>query len=140
MSTASPPGPAGSTPAGPANPLVTGGIARTVVRIALPTWGAFLTHDLLGVVDMFFVGKLGPDAVAAVSMSGVMFGIIMMLAQGVAAGTMALVANALGSGRRERAEACAGQSLVLAGCLAAAVAAVGVPLAEPLLGDRKSVV
>lgn len=43
---------------------------REVVRLALPTWGTFIAHDLMGLVDMFFVGKLGAEAVAAVGSAG----------------------------------------------------------------------
>jgi len=113
--------------------LTEGSIPRAIVRIALPTWGAFITHDLLGIVDMFFVGKLGPVAVASVAMSGMMFGIILMVSQGVAAGTMALVANAIGTGNRSRAEDIVGQSLAFAAILAVVVGALGILLADGLL-------
>ncbi|MBS3763695.1 MAG: hypothetical protein KGZ25_10380 [Planctomycetes bacterium] len=51
--------------------MTSGSIPWALWRITLPTWGAFLTLDLLGLVDMFFVGKLGKVAVAAVAMSGI---------------------------------------------------------------------
>jgi len=113
--------------------LTEGSIPRAIVGIALPTWGAFITHDLLGIVDMFFVGKLGPVAVASVAMSSLMFGIIMMVSQGIAAGTTALVANAIGKGDRARAEDIVGQSLAISSILAVFVAALGLLLAEDLL-------
>jgi len=116
-----------------AHPLTEGSIPRAITRIALPTWAAFITHDLMGIVDMFFVGKLGPVAVAAVAMSGLMFGIIMMVSQGIAAGTTALVANAMGTGNRKRADDVVGQSLALSALLAAFVAGLGILLADDLL-------
>ena len=114
-------------------PLTEGSIPRAILRIALPTWGAFITHDLMGIVDMFFVGKLGRVAVASVAMSGVMFGIIMMVSQGIAAGTTALVANAIGTGNRARAEEVVGQSLAMSAILAVLVGALGLVLADDLL-------
>jgi len=128
-------------PDGPS--LTEGSIPREIVRIAMPTWGAFVSHDLLGIVDMFFVGKLGAPAVAAVSMSGLMFGIIMMLTQGVAGGTMALVANAMGTGDRDHATAVVAQSLSMVAVLSVIVAALGIPLADSmlrLLGASETVV
>ena len=116
-----------------ARPLTEGSIPRAIVGIALPTWGAFITHDFLGIADMFFVGKLGPPAVAAVAMGSLMFGIIMMVSQGVAAGTTALVANAIGTGSRARAEAVVGQSLAMAGVLSVVVAVMGLVLADDLM-------
>ena len=61
-----------SSPSRQALDLTEGSIPRALLRIALPTWGAFITHDLMGIVDMFFVGRLGPGAIAAVAMSSVM--------------------------------------------------------------------
>ncbi len=82
---------------------------------------------------MFFVGKLGKVPVAAVSMCGIVMGIIIMLAQGVTAGTMALVANALGRDDEPAARESAGQSLVMAAFLSLLVVATGVPLAGSIL-------
>jgi len=113
--------------------LTEGSIPRAIVRVALPTWGAFVTHDFLGIADMFFVGKLGPEAVAAVAMSSLMFGIILMVGLGIAAGTTALVANAIGTGDRARAEEVVGQSLAMATILSVLVAAAGLVLADDLL-------
>jgi len=84
--------------------------------------------------DLYFVAKLGEDALAAVGMSGVMLHIIFMLAVGIMIGCTALVAQAVGSGQRERAQEVAGQSLVMSAALALLVAAVGIPFAGQLLG------
>jgi putative MATE family efflux protein len=62
-----------------------------------------------------------------------MFGIIMMVAQGIAGGTTALVANAIGTGNRSRAERVVGQSLAASTMLAALVAVLGILLAPDLL-------
>jgi len=117
----------------PSSWIVEGSIPKALWRITLPTWGAFVTHDLLGIVDMFFVGKLGKVAVAAVAMSGIIMGIIIMLGQGVTAGTTALVANALGRDDEQAAQESAGQSLVMAAFLSILVAVGGVLLAGPIL-------
>ena len=109
----------------PAPQLIAESTPRAVLRLALPTWGAFVTHDFMGVVDMFFVGRLGSSAVAAVAMSGLAFGIIIMLTHGVSAGTTALVANAVGAGNRNQAQKVVGQSLTMSVLLAAVVALCG---------------
>ncbi len=129
------PGPRGDeSPAGsPSDWITDGSIPRALWRITLPTWGAFITHDLLGIVDMFFVGKLGKVPVAAVAMSGIIMGIIIMLGQGVTTGTMALVANALGRRDEGAAREAAGQSLIMVAFLSLLVAAVGIVLAGPIL-------
>lgn len=123
----------GSDRESPSSWIVEGSIHRALWRITLPTWGAFLTHDMLGIVDMFFVGKLGKVAVAAVAMSGIIMGIIIMLGQGVTVGTTALVANALGRDDEAAARDATGQSLLMGLVLAGFVVAFGVPLAGPIL-------
>lgn len=120
-------------PRGDVSWITQGTIPSAVWRLALPSWGAFLSHDLMGMVDMFFVGKLGPSALASVAMSTAMFGIIIMLAHGVTAGTTALVAVAFGSGKAERAGEVSGQSLTMALVLSAVVAAAGVPFAPQII-------
>ena len=55
--------------------ITQGSLPRAIWRIALPTWGGFITHDLMGIIDMAFVGRLGPAAVSAVAMSGLLFGV-----------------------------------------------------------------
>lgn len=126
--------PAEAAPPSPGTRSLTeGSIARNLLSIAVPTSGGFFAHVSLGIADMFFVGKLGHEAVAAVTMSGIMFGIIMMVGLGIAAGTTALVANAVGRGDRARAEAVVAQSLTMAAILSVVVAAVGLLLAHDLL-------
>ena len=113
--------------------IQSGGISRTIWRLALPTWGAFVLLNLMGIIDMFFVGKLGPAAVAAVTMGGIMIGIVVMLALGVAMGTTALVANAFGRDDPEDANAVTAQGLTIAVFLAAFLASICLPLAPVII-------
>jgi len=126
-------------PAAPARPgtadswLTSGSLLRAAWRLSLPMTGGVLLQNLLSLVDMMFVAWLGPVAIAAVAVSGVLLGIISMLAIGVTTGCTALVAQAVGAGNREGAQRAAAQSLLLSGALSVAVAAAGLPLAGPLL-------
>ncbi len=114
--------------------ITDGAISRTIWRLAVPTWAAFVCLNFMGVLDMFFVGKLGATAVASVAMGGIMIGIVVMLALGVAMGTTALVANSMGSGDRERAERVTGQGLILAVFMSVLLACIGIPLAPKIIG------
>ena len=116
-----------------ASAITEGSISRSIWRLALPTWGAFVFLNLMSIVDMFFVGKLGPVAVASVAMGGIMIGVVIMLALGVEAGTTALVANAMGRNERERAGIVTGQGMLIALFLAAVLAGVGIPLAPAII-------
>ena len=115
------------------NPITDGRISRAILRLALPTWGAFFFHDLMGIADMFFVGKLGKDAVAAVGVGTFMIGIIITLVQSISVGTTALVSNAFGRRDPDRAADVAGQALVMALGLSVVLAACGIPLAPTIV-------
>lgn len=113
--------------------ITRGHVHRAVLRLALPTWGAFFAHNLMGITDMFFVGKLGPTAVAAVGLGSAMVGIIIMLAQTVSVGTTALVSQAWGREDRARGAAVAGQCVIMALVLSVLLAATGIPAAPTMV-------
>jgi putative MATE family efflux protein len=113
--------------------LTTGSLARGIWKIALPTMVTSALFDLFNLVDMIFVGRLGPSAIAAVSMSGVLMGIIRMIAMGISTGTMALVSRFVGAGDSASAEKVLGQSIALSVISAAAVALLGGLFSEPVL-------
>jgi MATE family, multidrug efflux pump len=115
--------------------ITEGSLSRAVWRLSLPMTATMLFHNLFVLTDMYFVGQL-PDsgvALAAVGASGVLMGVIHMLAMGVTTGCAAFVANAVGRGDRARAQKIAAQSLLLSATVAVAVGALGVPLAGPFL-------
>ena len=113
--------------------ITDGGLCRATLRLAIPTLGTMLLHNLFHLVDMYFLGILGSTAVAAVGMSGPALNLVYVVVMGVTTGCTALVAQAMGSGVRERAQYVAGQSLLTAGVLSLTVAAFGVPLAGRFL-------
>lgn len=100
-------------------------------------------QNLFNIVDMIFVGRLGPAAVGAVAMSGVLLGIAMMLMMGVSAGSIAMVSRFFGAGNKEEAETVAMQSLFLAILVSVIIAVGGYLLAAPclrILGAKEEVV
>ena len=80
---------------------------------------------LNGLVDMFFVGQLGPAAQAAVGMGGQVVMLLMAVSMAVTSGATAIVARYWGAGDPAAAGEAAKQSLLLSVVLAAAV---GLPL------------
>ncbi|MCD4824477.1 MAG: MATE family efflux transporter, partial [Phycisphaerae bacterium] len=138
-------GSGGSSPGrdGGKNSWIThGSLAGAIWRLALPMIGAALLQDLFSIVDLIFVGKLGPVAISAVTLSGVVMGVLHMLVMGVTTGCTALVAHAVGAGNRKRAEMVASQGLLLAVILSLGTAAT-MPLAAlclKVLGGTPEVV
>jgi len=113
--------------------LVNGPIFPAILHLALPMMIAHGLQSLFNLVDTFFVGKLGPDEVAAVGMSGVVMFVMMTLMIGLSTATRALVARAIGENDPEKAELWAGSSLIIAFVISIGVAIFGTTLAPQIL-------
>lgn len=94
----------------------------------------YVLRDAFNIVDMIFVGKLGPAAIAAVAMAGFILGLVYVAAMGIGTGSVAMIARFVGNKNFEKAEQVTIQSLFMAIVYSAGVALVGWILAEPLLG------
>jgi len=80
-----------------------GSIPRHIVRMAVPVFAGMIFQTLYYLVDLYFVARLGGDAVAGVSAAGNLQFIILALTQVLSVGTMVLISHA--SGRKDRADA-----------------------------------
>ena len=76
--------------------LTEGPILNTLVRLAVPVTISMVMFTLYLMADLYFVGRLGPDAVAALSISSNAFFIHLGLATILGTGGMALIAQAYG--------------------------------------------
>ncbi len=84
------------------------------MTLAWPIVLAFMMQTSYNLVDLFWVGRLGATSIAAVSLAGNFFYIILALGQVIGSGTVALVAHSYGARLIERANTVAKQSLLLA--------------------------
>ncbi len=90
-------------------------IGRTLLRLAAPNIVVMVAQAAVGLVETFFVGKLGTDALAGMAL---VFPIVMLM-QMVSAGAMgggiaSAIARALGAGRRDDADALVLHAMVIA--------------------------
>ena len=113
--------------------LTEGSITKNILRLALPMMTSIVFHDLFNIVDMFFVGKLGPEAVAAVSMCGLLIHMIIIAAVGIATGTVAMVAVYLGAKEQNKAENVVVQAIFMGIFISIIIAILGYFFAEPIL-------
>jgi len=95
--------------------LIEGPIAATLIRLAAPNMLVMLAQTSVGLVEIYFVGRLGTDPLAGVAL---VFPIVMLM-QMMSAGAMgggisSAIARALGAGRRADADALALHALVIA--------------------------
>lgn len=110
-----------------------GSIPRAVLLLSVPMVLEMMMESLFGLVDVFFVARLGASAVAAVALTESMLTIVFSVAIGLSAATTAMVARRIGEKRAEAAGQAAVQALLL-GLLAAVVTGVvGLLMAPRLL-------
>jgi putative MATE family efflux protein len=94
-------------------------------QIAWPVSVSTSTVSLFMVANLFWVGHLGTDAVAAVATCGHFLFIVFGLTQIVFVGTLAIVSRRLGEGARDDAYFAGVHAALLAAALGAAVGAAG---------------
>ena len=113
--------------------LTTGSIPKQLLRLSGPIVFSMLMFTLYLMVDLYFVGRLGPDAVAAVSISGNAFFVILGLSFVLGIGGMALIAQAFGRRDYEEAGKIYKQSLIFAILVGIAATLVGLSIARPYI-------
>ena len=102
--------------------------------LALPMMLELVMESTFGLVDIFFVGKLGSAAVATIGLTGSVIILVFAIVMGLSMGTTAMVARRIGEGNPEAAGVAAWQA-ILAGVLGAIpTSLLGVLLSQKLLG------
>ncbi len=94
--------------------LTTDPIVELTWRIALPVSLGMLFQTMYHIVDTYCAGKLGTDALAALSVSFPVFFLLIAAASGLSQGTTAVISHALGAGDVAAARRFFAQSLVIA--------------------------
>ncbi|HTZ01488.1 MAG TPA: MATE family efflux transporter [Xanthobacteraceae bacterium] len=95
--------------------LIDGPIATTLIRLAAPNMLVMLAQSAVGLVETYFVGKLGTDALAGVALVFPLLMLMQMMSAGaVGGGISSAIARALGGGRRADADALVWHALVIA--------------------------
>jgi putative MATE family efflux protein len=108
--------------------LTKGSIARNLVHTASFMLVGMVFQTLYFLVDLYFVGRLGKSAVAAVSLSGNLMFFVLALTQMLGVGTTALIAHATGRKDRDGARLIFNQSQLLALAVGAAFFVVAMAL------------
>jgi len=86
--------------------LLEGPIAPTLLRLAAPNVLMMFVQASVGLIETYFVGKLGTDALAGMSLVFPLFMLMTMMSAGAMGGGIASsIARALGGGRRADANA-----------------------------------
>src|ERR1700738_2270999 len=95
--------------------LVEAPITPTLLRLAAPNVLVMVVQASVGLIETYFVGKLGTDALAGVALVFPALMLMQMMSAGaMGGGISSAIARALGAGRRADAEALAPHALVIA--------------------------
>lgn len=111
----------------------TGSIRKAIFLLSIPMILEMVMESLFAVVDIFFVGKLGVAAVAAVGLTESVITIVYSISMGLSMAATALVARRIGEKNPKAAADTAFQAIALSSMLAIALGIVGFWQAENLL-------
>jgi putative MATE family efflux protein len=111
-----------------------GSIDRALLLLAIPMVLELVLESVFAVVDVFFVSRLGPAAIATVGLTESMLTIIYAVAIGLGMGATAIVARRMGEEDPDGAARAAVQAIVLGLCVAVPLGGLGFAFARPLLG------
>lgn len=115
--------------------LTQGPVARQLVGMAIPIAVGMVFQTLYYLIDLYFVGHLGDQAIAGVGAAGNMTFVVMALTQVLGVGTGALVAQAIGRKDVDDANLVFNQSLTMGVAMAVLTLAAGYGL-TPTYMDR----
>ena len=111
----------------------TGPVGRSIMLLSIPMVLEMAMESVFAVVDIFFVSRLGADAVATVGLTESLLTLVYALAMGLSVGASALVARRIGERDPEGAARSAVQSLLLALGISLVLGALGAFYAPRLL-------
>jgi putative MATE family efflux protein len=113
--------------------LLQGPIVPTLLRMAWPNVLVMFAQAATGLIETWFVAKLGTDALAGMALvfPGVML-MQMISAGAMGGGISSAIARALGAGRREEADALVMHALVISLALGASFSAIMLLFGRPI--------
>jgi putative MATE family efflux protein len=110
-----------------------GSLNRAVFLLSVPMMLEMVMESVFGILDVFFVGRLGADAVAAVGLTESLLTVVFAVAMGLCMSTTALVARRIGEKQPEEAARAAVQALAVGIATSLPFAVVGVVWPRELL-------
>lgn len=113
--------------------LTRGSILRQLWSLAWPMMLSMFFFSLYNLVDAFWVGKLSPDAIAAVSISQISLFVMISLSMGISVGSAVLMGMAIGGGKKDEAERVLGQGFLLIALVALGFSALALAGRAPIL-------
>lgn len=111
----------------------TGSIPRAVFLLAIPMMLEMGLESVFALVDMFFVGKLGQNAIATVGLTESVITLVYSVAIGLSTAATAIVARRIGEKEPEAAAHAGAQALVVSFFATVVISLTGVLFAQDIL-------
>jgi putative MATE family efflux protein len=115
-------------------------VGPTIVKLALPNVAVMVVQASIGLIETYFVAKLGLDALAGMALVFPLFMLLQMVSAGaMGGGILSAIARALGAGQRERANELVWSAVAITvalGALTTVAALLFAPKLYALMGGR----
>jgi len=108
-------------------------IGKAIFLLAVPMILELIMESTFAVVDIFFVGKLGPSAVATVGLTETYLFLLYSIGMGLSMAVTAIIARRIGEKEKEKAGISAVQSIFLAILISLPFAVAGIFYSKELL-------
>ena len=111
-----------------------GPLSRAIILLAVPMVLEMVMESLFAVVNIFWIAKLGADAVASVGLTESVLSVIYALAMGLSIGVTAMVSRRIGEKNQDAAARVTVQAILLGLAVATVLGTSGFLFAPHLLG------
>jgi Na+-driven multidrug efflux pump len=112
--------------------MVSKAFLKSVWRLAFPVILTNLLQASMTVIDTIMIGRLGPEALAAVGMGNMIRLLVLISILSISGGAMSLMAQAWGGRDPQRMSFVTRQSLISGLLLSFVIAIIGLLVARPL--------
>ena len=118
----------------PMHDLTQGSVRRHLLSLSAFMAVSMVFQTLYYLADLYFVGRLGKEAIAAVGLAGNLMVVVLAITQTISVGTTTLISHAVGQKDHARANLLFNQAFVLSLMVGAFVAAIGFGLRRSYCG------